>query len=86
MTTKGIKIVSDGTVMGTRVFTEDGDDVTEKLRIKRVEWRHEAGAVPEAVLTCVLAQVEASVEPSSHDLALEDITNLASKYRERRKA
>ncbi len=82
-TPKGIKIISDGTVMGTRVFTEDGEDVTRKLQIKQVEWRHSVSEAPEARLTCVLAAIEATVQPPGPPY--EDISNLASQYREWRK-
>lgn len=60
MELKGIKIVSDGTVMGTRVFDADGKDVTRSLYIRSIKWTHKACGVPVAELTCLLSEIEAS--------------------------
>lgn len=55
---KGIKITSDGTVLGTRVFDADGKDVTRSLYIRSIKWTHRAGGIPVAELSCLLSELE----------------------------
>jgi len=50
-----VKIVSDGTSTGTRIFNEDG----ERLKnVTAVEWRIEVGGIPEAIVTFRNVSVE----------------------------
>lgn len=64
---KGIRIVSDGSVMGTRVFDADGKDVTGSLYIRSIKWTHNAGGVPTAELSCLLSEIEAHVPSAAYD-------------------
>lgn len=73
---RGIRIVSDGTVMGTRVYSEDGEDLTGILRIRRIEWQHQAGGIPTATLECIVSKIVATVPECQ--LKEVDVTHLAS--------
>lgn len=59
---KGIRIVSDGTVCGTKVFSADGEDLTAKMHIRGIEWKHNAGGIPVAVITSSLAKIEGTCD------------------------
>jgi hypothetical protein len=43
-----VRIESDGDTIGTRVFTEDGREITDM--ILEIEWEHRAGGLPAARL------------------------------------
>ena len=51
-----VKIVSDGQPGGTKVLTDDGQDISSC--VGGVIWRHRAGEVPEAELELVLIPFE----------------------------
>ena len=74
---KGIKIVSDGTVMGTRVFSNEGEDITAKLAIRAIAWVHRVNGIPEAHLTCNLAEISADGINARYDSDLIDVSTLA---------
>lgn len=46
--TSGVRIESDGTIEGTRVFVDDRD---MSDFVEAVEWSHEAGDMPRARIT-----------------------------------
>lgn len=53
-----LKVVSDGSPNGTRVFDSNGIDVTESMRIVEVVWCHRAGEVPRVEITSEMSSVE----------------------------
>lgn len=78
----GLKIVSDGSVMGTRVYDADGNDVTRSMCISGIQWQHQTGDIPRAVLTCVLAEIESSnTEAELIKEGTREITTLDDEYR-----
>lgn len=80
---KGIKIVSDGTVMGTHVLDSEGKDITRTLYIRGIKWTHNAGGIPIAELTCLLSEIEASnVDGHLDERWIVDISTHASEYSE----
>lgn len=81
---EGIRLVSDGTVAGTRVYTKDGEDITKKLHIRGIRWQHNAGGIPSATLDCTLAAIEADIPPEDIEIVRE-VTDLSDEYREYRK-
>jgi hypothetical protein len=54
-----LKIISDGTVFGTRVETEDGQLLEHMVEVR---WQHTAGRIPRAHLCVLDAQVEVEGE------------------------
>jgi len=58
---QGIRIVCDGSVMGTRVFDSTGKDITRDLRIRSLTITHEVAGVPVAVLECLPAEVDVTI-------------------------
>lgn len=65
---KGIRIVSDGTPYGTKIYDAEGIDITAKLQIKRIQWTHEVMHGPTVTFTCQLAELDAVVDESSIDI------------------
>ncbi len=58
---KGIRIVTDGSIFGgTKVYDAEGVEMTN-LVIQKVEFRHKAGEIPTAQLTCLCAEIDAVV-------------------------
>ncbi len=83
MNKKGLTIISDGTVMGTKVFDNEGKDVTSSLSIRGVQFQHRAGGIPQAVLTCSVAAIEASnLDGVLVEDDIREITTLDKEYRE----
>lgn len=83
MELKGLTIKSDGTVNGTRVYDSDGEDLTQKLWIRGIQWQHKAGGIPHAVLTCSLAAIESSgVDATLTEENIREISTLESEYRD----
>lgn len=78
MEIKGIKIVSAGTVMGTRVYTTDGEDLTNKLHIRGIKWSHNAGGIPMATLDCTLAAIDGIVAEEG----VVEVTDFSSEFHE----
>lgn len=80
---KGLKIVSDGTVEGTRVYSADGEDLTKKLKIRGIRWSHNTGGIPTAELTCSLSAIEAdNVDGELDENIVVDVSHLGQKTRE----
>lgn len=71
---KGIKIVSDGTVTGTRVFDSEGRNVTGSMHIRSIRWSHNARGIPTAQLTCLLSEIEATVDEAEYDSRWVDVS------------
>lgn len=55
---KGIRVVSDGTPLGTKVYDEDGADLTKRLRIRSISWRQVAFEGPVVMLECFPGSVD----------------------------
>lgn len=83
MELKGLTIKSDGTILGTRVYGNDGEDLTSKLWIRGIQWQHRSGGIPHAVLTCSLAAIESiGVDAKLTEENIREISTLESEYRE----
>jgi hypothetical protein len=88
MDIKGVRIVSDGTMHGTRVYDREGRDITGELGVRKIEWAHGVGEIPIAKLECTLSSLEASIETGSitlydpeTDAVIKDVTALNEAYR-----
>jgi hypothetical protein len=57
---KRIRIVSDGSFSHTRVFDDEGREITQL--VKRVEWSHGVGELPTAILHFISAEFEGRME------------------------
>lgn len=55
-----VRIVSDGTAVGTRLFDPDGKDITKYCT--SIEWRIDAGGHRMATATVTFARVEIEAE------------------------
>jgi hypothetical protein len=71
-TEKRIRIVSTGGVKGTRIFDDQGRDISHL--ISRVEWQHQCGGAPTAVLHFICAEFEGELEAA-------DVTSMADTAR-----
>lgn len=69
-----IKIISNGSVTGTRVINADTGEVLKDVRF--VAWEHKVGEQPTATLEFVGVPIEASVSGE-----LIDITSLEDEYK-----
>jgi hypothetical protein len=78
---KGLRIVSDGTVVGTRVYSKDGEDLTAKLYIRSIEWKHNAGGVPTCHITSMLTEIEYTGD-AKYDERWLDTSTHGSEYRQ----
>lgn len=87
MDLKGIRIVSDGTVTGTRIYGADGEDVTAKLKVRKISWSHKAGDVPIATLDCTLAAIETALKGEDVQTLIEttDLSKFVREYELRNK-
>lgn len=58
---KGIRIVGDGSLGGTRIYNADGKDITSLLQVSKVTITHEAGDVPTAILECLMPIIDVTI-------------------------
>ncbi len=83
----GIKIVSDGSVAGTRVYDATGKDVTAGMCIRGLQFQHCAGEAPYAVLTCAVSVIKVeNIDGELTDEDIREITTLDSEARVYEKA
>lgn len=54
----GIKIVSDGTFQGTKLFHPVTGEELTKLKVRSVTWKHEAGCIPRASIEFFPGEVD----------------------------
>jgi hypothetical protein len=55
---KSLRVISDGTALGTSLFDEHGDSV--KLVVRSISFRHDAGKTPDITLqvACVTLDID----------------------------
>src|ERR1700740_3072783 len=58
---RGIRIVGNGSILNTRVLDAEGNDLTERLRVRSILFAHAAGQLPTALLECLVAEIDAEV-------------------------
>ncbi len=63
-----LKVVSDGSTMGTRVYTEHGQEISNQVR--QVSFFHKAGEVPSIRIELIFPEVELIAEFDDHGKAI----------------
>ena len=55
---KNVRVVSDGTSLGTHIYDTNGTDITKTMPIMSVVWRQSAGEVPVLELSVVMSELD----------------------------
>ncbi len=59
---KNVRVVSDGTMMGTHIYDTNGIDIAKALMITSVVWRHRMGEYPVLELSIMKPEIDAKGE------------------------
>lgn len=59
---KNVRVVSDGTPLGTHIYDTNGNDIASSLMITHIEWRHRPGEYPKLHLEILTPEIDAACE------------------------
>lgn len=60
LTKGGIRIVSDGSITGTKLYSPSGKEL-KGARVRSVTWAHKAGEIPRVAVEFLMPEMEVTV-------------------------
>lgn len=56
---KNVRVVSDGTPLGTHIYDTNGNDIAASLMITHIEWSHSPGEYAKLHLEILTPEIDA---------------------------